>query len=454
VVGLLAALLVLGMSSAPGWRELRWFSLCAALAAMFSLSNVLATLRVDTGLVLLGSRLSLFFGGLHTAAWFKYAAAQERRPMVRGERLFVLGLVGFSVASLVPGVLLESRLFIRDVRWLGLTYADAPLTRLGFLASIYFTGGLTVILVRFARRRARGDRDALAQCVAIGAVVAGGTHDALASSGLVDGVYLLDVALLVLVLAVGGMITTRFVASARALEVSSRKLSIAHEELVKRERLAALGELAAVVAHEVRNPLAVVFNATSGLRKATPGSSDHGALVDIVQEEAERLRDLVADLLEFARPRPPVLALAAIEDIVRGAVDAACSGTGAGVDSVALDLPEGVPAMACDERLVRQAVANLVSNALQTVDRRGPVRVEVVDLGERVAVRVVDDGRGVSAELRERIFTPFFSTRPTGSGLGLAVVRRCADAHGGDVLLTTTPGGGATFELQLPRDSA
>jgi signal transduction histidine kinase len=262
----------------------------------------------------------------------------------------------------------------------------------------------------------------------------------------------------VMILAVGGSLTRSFVANARALEVSSRNLAVAHETLVKRERLAALGELAAVVAHEVRNPLAVVFNATAGLRKAAPGSTDHEALLGIVQEEAERLRDIISDLLEFAHPRPPIFAVTAVDEVVRGAIESARAEVGASDGEVVLEVKRGVSPMSCDERLVRQAVINLVTNALQAPGRRGPVRVTLEDGDGReegmaydgLVLRVVDDGDGIAEELHERVFTPFYSTRPSGTGLGLAVVKSSADAHGGDVTLTTTPGGGATFTLRLP----
>jgi signal transduction histidine kinase len=446
------------MSSAPGRRELRWFALVAALAALFNLCNVGVTLPFEAATLIVLSRMSLFFGGMHAAVWFKYSAAQERRPLRGYERAIVAGGLLLSLLALVPNVILEDRLFVRDVPWLGVTYADAPPTPFGDVAFVYHGAGLAFLFVRYARRAARGDRDSVAQCIALGAVVLGATHDALASSNVIRGPYLLDLAMFVMVLSVGGSLTRSFVSNARALEVSSRNLAVAHEALVKRERLAALGELAAVVAHEVRNPLAVVFNATAGLRKAPPGSADHEALLGIVQEEAERLRDIISDLLEFAHPRPPLLVVTAVDDIVRGAIESARAEVGAGEADVVLEVRRGVSPTSCDERLVRQAVINLVTNALQAPERRTPVRVtleagdgrEDGEAYDGLAIRVTDDGAGVAEELRERVFTPFYSTRPSGTGLGLAVVKSSAEAHGGDVTLTTTPGGGATFTLRLP----
>src|SRR6202000_3078514 len=140
--------------------------------------------------------------------------------------------------------------------------------------------------IRSTRQWIRGDIASRAQALALGAVFFGALHDGLASSDVIRSPYLLDVSLLALVLIVGGSITSSFVASARALEASSRELAAAQSELVAKERLAALGELSAVVAHEVRNPLAVVFNALANLRRVQPGSTEHVALVAIIQEEA------------------------------------------------------------------------------------------------------------------------------------------------------------------------
>jgi len=454
-VGLLAALLALGMSSAPGRRELRWFALCAALAALLNLSNALVTVRAPLGLLLFASRLSMLLCGLHAAAWLKYGAAQEQRALRPLERAIVAGGVFLSVVALVPGVVLDDRLLEREVPWLGLTYADAAPTMLGQVALAYHAAVLAFVFVRYAERRLRGDRDCTVQCIAIGAVLAGTVHDGLASIGAIRGPYMLDAALLVMVLAVGGSLTRSFVGNARALEVSSQNLAIAQAELVNRERLAALGELAAVVAHEVRNPLAVIFNATAGLKKAAADSTDHRTLLGILQEEAERLRDIVSKLLEFARPRPPQFAPIAIDELMRSAIDAALGEAGAQADDVELEATDGLGQVWCDERLMRQALVNLVTNALQTTERRTPVRVAIETVDGWLVIRVADDGAGVAEVLRERIFTPFYSTRPTGTGLGLAVVRRGAEAHGGDVALTTTPGGGATFTFRLPhrRDS-
>ena len=448
-VGLLAALLALGMSSAPGWRELRWFAACAACAALFNLANAPITIHgVPDEVLLVSSRLNLFFGGLHASAWFMFIAAQERRSLSKLERVMVpLGLL-WSGFALVPGLIVQNRIEPRHVAWLDVTYCDSPPTTFGKLSIAYYVACVIYLLVRAIVRWLRGDPLARSQAFAVGGVVVGGIHDALATADIIRSPYVLDISLIMLVLVVGGSMTTRFVAN-------MRELAAAQKQLVARERLAALGELSAVVAHEVRNPLAVVFNALAGLRRTSVSEDERGKLLEILQEEAERLRDIVSDLLEFASPRPPVSAPASLDEIVRGAVEAARSVVGSKTDDVVIDASGEATSprtnLECDERLVRQAVLNLVTNALQASGRRGPVQVSIGDDDDTLAVLVADDGDGVPEDMRERVFTPFFSTRPKGTGLGLAVVKRCAEAHGGRITLRANGARGALFELRLPR---
>jgi signal transduction histidine kinase len=135
---------------------------------------------------------------------------------------------------------------------------------------------------------------------------------------------------------------------------------------------------------------------------------------------------------------------------VRGAVDTARSAVGSNPEDVMIEAGPR-PELECDERLVRQAIINLVTNALQATGRRGPVHVSISDGDDTVAVRVADDGDGVPEDIRERVFTPFFTRRSKGTGLGLAVVKRCAEAHGGRVTLSANGKRGAVFEFHLPR---
>ena len=241
------------------------------------------------------------------------------------------------------------------------------------------------------------------------------------------------------------------------LKRSYNRLEDAQKELVKRERLAALGELAALVAHEVRNPLAVIFNSLSSLRKLPRTSPNVDLLLGIVAEEASRLDRMVGDFLDFARPHDPELQPGSLEEVLEEAVEAAVSALDAHVE-VRIEVPAPLPPLLLDARLLRQVFINLVMNAIQTMPRttppRGQVRLratsELRQGQASVRVDVIDNGPGIPPAVEARIFEPFFTTRATGTGLGLAVVKRIVESHRGEIAVQATPGGGATFTVRLP----
>lgn len=240
-------------------------------------------------------------------------------------------------------------------------------------------------------------------------------------------------------------VCTEITALARAQEL----LETAQADLVKKERLATLGELAAVVAHEVRNPLAVIFNALATLKRTSEPDEQGRLMLDVIHEESERLDRMVSALLDLGRPEAIRLSPTPVLELVRSSIDAARN-VAEPVSEVRLLVPQPVPLARLDEQKVHQALVNLVSNAVQATGRRGPVQVRVTVEEALLRVDVIDDGDGVPMELRERVFAPFFTGRARGTGLGLAVVRRVAEAHHGSIAIETTPGGGATFVLRLP----
>lgn len=233
---------------------------------------------------------------------------------------------------------------------------------------------------------------------------------------------------------------------ARAIEHVRYRL-----ERVERERLAALGEAAAVMAHEVRNPVAALLNAAALLGRGELDASSRQAVTAIIAEEAVRLERLVEDLLALgrpllARPRPVELESIAAEaialmtrrhDLAPGRVEIAAS-------------PSPVLASA-DGDLLQLAVVNVVRNAVQSTPARGRVVVSF-EVGEGACAAVVEDsGPGFSEEVMRRLCEPFFTTRATGTGMGLAVVRRVLDAMGGRIDVGRSSAlGGARVALWLP----
>lgn len=234
------------------------------------------------------------------------------------------------------------------------------------------------------------------------------------------------------------------------------RLAEAQEDAVQRERLAALGELAAVVAHEVRNPVAVIFNAVAGLRKELSGAGEAPPLVRVISEEATRLEEMVSDLLDFARPSVPDLETASVEEIARQASQRALQAFPEQPRQIRIAVDPHPPMAMADARLLHQATLNLLINALQASPPSAPVLIRIgrEERGEpkvrMVKVEVIDHGPGIAPDTTERIFQPFFTTKAKGSGLGLAVVKKVVDAHHGEVRVDSTPGHGSTFTLWIP----
>jgi signal transduction histidine kinase len=250
---------------------------------------------------------------------------------------------------------------------------------------------------------------------------------------------------------------------AEDLRRSYAELARAQLALVERERLAAVGELSAVVAHEVRNPLAVIFNCIGTLEKQSAPPEERAALLGILAEEANRLNDLVSELLDFARPGEVLLESESLEEVVAGAI-AAVRVAEPRVESdsfdIELEVTRPLPPLLLDARLVRRAVINLVCNAVQSMPDGGRIVVRVSEdaLDGRPAARieVTDDGPGIPRATQARIFEPFFTTKASGTGLGLSIVKRVTEAHHGE-LTVFSEGSGTTFTIRLPsfsRDAA
>lgn len=235
------------------------------------------------------------------------------------------------------------------------------------------------------------------------------------------------------------------------LRQSYLRLSHAQQQLVQRERLAALGELAAAVAHEVRNPLGVIFNSLGALKKLLGADAKAETLFAILEEESARINHIVTDLLDFARPAFPSLCPGSLAAVIDEAVDAAQAQAPAHVRFVReLDASLAMP---MDQRLLRQALVNVLQNSIQAMPAGGTVTIHAAAArrGDREMARVEirDTGCGIAAPDLPRIFEPFFTTRATGTGLGLAIVKRVVEGHRGAVEVESTPGAGVAFVIWL-----
>lgn len=238
-----------------------------------------------------------------------------------------------------------------------------------------------------------------------------------------------------------------------SLRQSYEELEKTRAEKLKQERLAALGELSAVVAHEVRNPLGVIFNAVGSLRRLLSPEGDAKILIDMLAEESDRLNRMVGELLDFARPNAPAFEADDLEAVLQDALTVAAAQAGPGCD-FELSVDRSLRSVWMDRRMLRQALVNVLVNAFQAMPRGGTVRASALPelrAGRTWArIDLADEGPGIAPDLLARIFEPFFTTKAQGTGLGLAVVRRIIEDHQGEVAVSSAVGSGTTFTFRLP----
>jgi two-component system sensor histidine kinase PilS (NtrC family) len=226
------------------------------------------------------------------------------------------------------------------------------------------------------------------------------------------------------------------------------------EEAMRRsDRLAAVGKLAAGLAHEIRNPLASMCGSIELLGSAPGLNAKDRRLMQIVLREGERLEALVRDFLSFARPTPPQLGRVDVGRLL--AETLAVAGPEAKARGLTLSV-ETAPGLLvrCDGDQLKQVVWNLIRNAREACDSGGVLRVRLLRDGDCVVLEVEDSGAGIAAEDLARIFDPFFTTKERGTGLGLAIVHRIVEAHGGRIAVKSAPGQGSVFRIELPSAAA
>lgn len=241
--------------------------------------------------------------------------------------------------------------------------------------------------------------------------------------------------------------------AADQLAEANENLKRAEAEVRRSERLAALGQLTAGLAHELRNPMGTMKTSAEMLaRSVPPENAIAKEMAGYIQEEVDRTNSLITRFLDFARPQHLKMAegdLAAMLDqaidrFEREKSDAAASVT------VFKNYAPDIPPIVFDAELMERVIYNLVMNAAQASPPAGVVTVKTRCLEDTVEIAVIDRGSGIDPKNRESIFNPFFTTKSAGVGLGLAIVSKVVDEHGGQITVESTPGEGSVFRVFLP----
>jgi PAS domain S-box-containing protein len=225
-----------------------------------------------------------------------------------------------------------------------------------------------------------------------------------------------------------------------------------------RDRLAAVGEMAAAIAHEVKNPLAGIEVMAGLLRRKTTESPEAQTVLTDIITEAKMANKIVQEVLEFVRPIRLQIDRTTVATSVQAAVQLADTKVRRGEIDVDMRLPDTLPEIHGDPHQLTQLFTNLLTNAYEAMEGRGrvtisavPARMEDGGAGrDAVLVELADEGPGMPSDVADRVFSPFFTTKAQGSGLGLAIVRKIVDAHDGSIDLQTAPGRGTTIRVTLP----
>lgn len=236
-----------------------------------------------------------------------------------------------------------------------------------------------------------------------------------------------------------------------------------HEsEMLQAEQLATMGELAAGVAHEIRNPLAGIAGAIEIIGKDFPQDHPDREIMDDLRQEVRRIEKVLNDLLAYARPKAPQFGIADLKETVARTLQFARQQIGSKNVEFSIQIPSPLPRFRMDHEQLQQVLLNLVLNGIQALGQEGKVTIQARVVGGAgtlnrlnfVEISVSDTGAGIPREQQEKIFRPFYTTKRGGTGLGLSLCRRIISQHGGTLAVESEPGKGSRFLIRLPMREA
>ncbi len=236
------------------------------------------------------------------------------------------------------------------------------------------------------------------------------------------------------------------------LKASREEIDHLHQTQMSRaEHFATLGELAAGLAHEIRNPLAGIAGVLDIASRDLPDTSPARSVMEDAKHEAVQINRILTDLLETARPKPPQFRVIDIVGTIEHAVMFARQQAITKRILVEFEVQDALPPVEHDPAQINQVLLNLLLNAIQSMDKPGVIRVTLRQIdADTVTITVTDQGKGIAPEHLPNIFRPFFTTKGHGTGLGLSLARRIVEAHAGSIMVESTLGEGTRFKVELP----
>ncbi len=222
------------------------------------------------------------------------------------------------------------------------------------------------------------------------------------------------------------------------------------EQLNRAQRLSALGEMIAGISHEIRNPLGIIRSSAELLKKKMATLDPGNRFPNIIVEEANRLNLILTDFLEYAKPQPPNMTACRIQEILEKNIAFLSGQLQQGGHEIHPSYDPHLPEVVVDFDMMYQAFLNILINAIQAMQNGGTIRVNVRANGDSAVVSFKDDGPGIPDSALDQVWDPFFTTKETGSGLGLGIVKNIVEIHGGSVDIRNQSQGGASVTLRLP----
>jgi signal transduction histidine kinase len=235
------------------------------------------------------------------------------------------------------------------------------------------------------------------------------------------------------------------------LDQMKQDLAKSHQsELERAERMASVGELAASIAHEIRNPVAGISSAMRVLSSELPPDDERAIIFDEIIRQTHRVNRAVNDLLSYARPSTPQLDVGSLNDPIRRSLTLMDAQINSAQVELVLNLEPNLPPVQLDVEQMQQVFVNLIMNAVQAMPSGGNLNIRTVATDSEVIVEVQDTGPGIPKEVLQEIFKPFYTTKHQGTGLGLSICRSIVESHCGRMEARSVLGAGATFSIRLP----
>ena len=222
------------------------------------------------------------------------------------------------------------------------------------------------------------------------------------------------------------------------------------ERLSKAERLSALGEMAAGISHEIRNPLGIIRSSAELLKKKVTKFDPANTIPDIIVEEANRLNNIITGFINFARPRKPVLSPCRIEEVIEKNITYLSMQLKENGYTISKHYENSLPEIQADANMLYQSFLNVFINSMQAMPGGGTINVEISADDNIVTIHFDDEGRGIDDSVMEKIWDPFFTTKEMGTGLGLGIVKNIIESHGGSIQILNREQVGARVTVELP----